>query len=262
MGKICVKINESNLIDPNYQCNRTLNCVVEGTTPAQLAELEAQLYSVRGQKKLSHGDETFQMVESRPSNQAPSDQGPKTVVTPKTPEEKAAAEKRLQNAAIKKAIKQQFCVLDHSDLANMSVKRITKELVSFYEADPNDPVRWNKILVLLGDLGVMNASPYLKFDKHIPKAVLRPIVRGIFLSRNWTDLMLTCLKHYKEFFDGKEWQKLKSSFYKAVYRLYLRISSKEDVTKLAGMTKLPRKMFDLFRPVWDFLQDVPLSIYC
>lgn len=268
MGKTRIKLNESNLINKDYQKKCTLKCVVEGTTDEELAELEREFMAVRGirwvgqPKPAEETEATIQRVESKPRPKPDPDK-PKPVRRQRTEEEKkATAEKKAYNAAIKKAEKQQYCVLDHGDLESMPIEEITAELVEFYMADPENPVRMDLILTMLGDLGVMNAIGCLKFDKHIPAEVLEPIIRAIFLPKKWTDMMLTCLNHFKEFFDGKEWQKLKSSFYKAVYRLYVRISPAEAVAKVAGLTKLPRKVEDKFRPVWDFLWKVPLSIYC
>lgn len=267
MGNLNIKINESNLIHPDYHRTCNLSRYMPDITPEQAAQLESAIWSARRGTSLEGSVTTPAIfeIEEKTTAKPPKNAAPKTTTTvsqPKTAAEKAvAAEKRALNAAKKKNEKQRFCVLDPIDLLSMSVTTITAELVEFFEKNPDDPTTWDKILVMLADLGVFNAAPYVKCNKQIPETVLKPIIQHIFSSKRWTSTMLTCLNHYKSFFSSRDWKNIKHSFYQAVYALYVRISPAEDVAKVSHLKKLPQHIFNSFRPFWDFLWKVPLVIW-
>ncbi len=280
MNDAKLKINASNLIASDYRRTCNVSRYMPDLMPAESMALEQKFFAVRGAKSVGKNTpvkrEPIFFWEEKKVIQPAGTPAPAVTSQPeKTPEKEpkgkpkkktaeelaAAAEKRALDAARKKAIKQQYCVLDPYDLLTMKIEDITAELVEFYEKDPDNPVAWDLILTMLGDLSVWNTDPKVRCNKRIPKAILQPIVEKIFRSDRWTPMMMTSLNHYKDFFGQREWRKIKKRFYQVVYDLYIQIIPAEEVAKVAHLKKLPHHIFDAFRSVWDFLWHIPLAVW-
>lgn len=258
MSKPIVKVKIESLLGDKYKNSWSIMRLKDGTTPEQVAQLLHKLgllHSTRSGNHYTRIVETYEFIlfEEKPVR--------KHHHRPMTDEEKQiAAAKRALAKARRKIEKQKHTVLDFHDLETMKLQRIMAEIQEFFDAAPDDPTHWDLILITLADIAILNADEAMDFEKYLPEDFLRPIIQHIYAAKpeQWTQMMMTSLRHYRNLFKGDRWHALKKIFNQLAKEYAVEFYPE---ALAAGITEMSRKESDAVQDQWDILRRVPFRLF-